>query len=546
MALLYARRPRLCNFYAVVSLVFATSIVCFLFALHSLRTHDADTVALIADEADESIATTDEPDILIGLDPNMFYIDKSSYRIAVAYENPDHGYRNEEGSVQSDESEDNTSAKLPEQTQTRLRKPLLGLENEADIAATVNKSSPFSRYDDESIDQNPVDEKYKDEINGGKVSKLECNPEAPLINIVLLKTHRTGSTSIGNILYRYGDFRNLTFVLPTSASFQYFWPLRFHPSHTRLDLLNKVKPNMAVNIGRYSSMRYILPMMPNDTVVMTILRDPVRHFESVYEYADISTLIGLWNSSRDPFAKFLEAPRNNVIEFVKDSKKFSIELNLLKNGLSFDLGLEHGSYSNDEEIEHFIAKLSKDLDFVLISEYIDESLVLLKRLLCWSLYDIIYIRHKVRNDRFRNNITEQQKEIITSWNRADVRLYQHFNKSLWDRIERQGTEFRDDLDNFRAVLTQVTQACFQDNTRTKYFEIPVTLKDSVNPDVRELCQKLMRKDREYIKLLKEKQRNAILRDNEALFLQRFYREANDSRIYYAYENSIFENRTSLR
>ncbi len=88
---------------------------------------------------------------------------------------------------------------------------------------------------------------------------------------------------------------------------------------------------MAINVGRYSK-QHILPMMPNNTVALTILRDPIRHFESVYEYADISRLIGLSNVSRDPFAMFLAAPRSSVIEFVKGTKSFAIELNLLKNG----------------------------------------------------------------------------------------------------------------------------------------------------------------------------------------------------------------------
>ena len=161
--------------------------------------------------------------------------------------------------------------------------------------------------------------------------QLNCSLEDPLTNVVLLKTHRTGSTSIANIFHRYGDFNNLSFVLPSAATFHYFWPLRFHHSHTRLDLLNKQKANMAINIGRYSK-RNIVPMMPNDTVVLVILRDPVRHFESVFEYAEISRLMGLLNASQNALSTFLAAPRETVIGFVKSSKSFAVELNLLKNG----------------------------------------------------------------------------------------------------------------------------------------------------------------------------------------------------------------------
>ena len=88
---------------------------------------------------------------------------------------------------------------------------------------------------------------------------------------------------------------------------------------------------MAVNIGRFNS-RHILPMISNDSFMITILRNPIDHFESVYEYADTSKLIGLWNTTRDPFGAFLEAPRNTVIEFVKNSKSYIMELNMLRNG----------------------------------------------------------------------------------------------------------------------------------------------------------------------------------------------------------------------
>ena len=80
--------------------------------------------------------------------------------------------------------------------------------------------------------------------------------------------------------------------------------------------------------------------------------------------------------------------------------------------MAFDLGLEHQSFSNDEEITEFIKDLSKKIDLVLIAEHFDESLVLMKRLLCWDFEDIIYVKHKIRNSAFKNKMTEKQKVIF--------------------------------------------------------------------------------------------------------------------------------------
>ncbi|KAF5896495.1 galactose-3-O-sulfotransferase 2-like, partial [Clarias magur] len=51
-----------------------------------------------------------------------------------------------------------------------------------------------------------------------------CQPKN---HIVFLKTHKTASSTILNILYRYGDTRNLTFALPVHMHSQLYYPNYF-------------------------------------------------------------------------------------------------------------------------------------------------------------------------------------------------------------------------------------------------------------------------------------------------------------------------------
>ncbi|KAF7643650.1 hypothetical protein LDENG_00235760 [Lucifuga dentata] len=51
-----------------------------------------------------------------------------------------------------------------------------------------------------------------------------CQPKS---HIVFLKTHKTASTTIINILQRYGDSRNLTFALPQNRNSHLFYPKFF-------------------------------------------------------------------------------------------------------------------------------------------------------------------------------------------------------------------------------------------------------------------------------------------------------------------------------
>lgn len=52
----------------------------------------------------------------------------------------------------------------------------------------------------------------------------------PRCYIFFLKTHKTASSTILNILYRYGESRNLTFALPLNKHSQLFYPY-FFASH---------------------------------------------------------------------------------------------------------------------------------------------------------------------------------------------------------------------------------------------------------------------------------------------------------------------------
>ena len=58
------------------------------------------------------------------------------------------------------------------------------------------------------------------------VNETKCFPQK---QILFLKTHKTGSSTIANIFFRYGDARNLTFALGADTILG--WPEKFHISH---------------------------------------------------------------------------------------------------------------------------------------------------------------------------------------------------------------------------------------------------------------------------------------------------------------------------
>lgn len=61
-------------------------------------------------------------------------------------------------------------------------------------------------------------------LNNFAHTDTTCQPRS---HIFFLKTHKTASSTILNILYRYGESRNLTFALPLNKHSQLFYPYYF-------------------------------------------------------------------------------------------------------------------------------------------------------------------------------------------------------------------------------------------------------------------------------------------------------------------------------
>ena len=67
----------------------------------------------------------------------------------------------------------------------------------------------------------------------------------------------------------------------------------------------------------------------------------------------------------------------------------------------------------------FVKRLGSFFKVVLITEYFDESLLLMKRLLCWDLKDILYLRLKLGNYTYKTKIypaemLEKHKRMVVN------------------------------------------------------------------------------------------------------------------------------------
>ncbi|XP_013771936.1 galactosylceramide sulfotransferase-like [Limulus polyphemus] len=245
-------------------------------------------------------------------------------------------------------------------------------------------------------------------------------------NIVFLKTHKTASSSIQNIFMRFGDHHDLLFALPKKGNY-FGHPRPFH--HVMIP--NLIKPatgkshyNIFTHHTRFNYLE-LKRLMPENTVFVTILRDPVELFESLYSYYSLKDFY------KTPLSQF-------SVNISEENSNMRYNNKIGRNQMSFDLGLEVNDFENFSVLREFAVKLNEEFDMVMITEQMDESLILLQNLLCWEIDDVVTFKLNARDEKFIKHLTPSLRLHLQKVNYADQVLYNFFKDRLAEKIQNFG------------------------------------------------------------------------------------------------------------
>ena len=326
--------------------------------------------------------------------------------------------------------------------------------------------------------------------------------------MVFLKTHKTGSSTLSNIINRFGDKNNLVFVVPTQRYNRLGWPWFFQEDH--MIHYNHTKPNMLCSHLRYN--REVLErIMPNDTVYVTILRDPVQHFESTFSYMAFGDILGISNET-DPLEAFLQNPKDILINYLltKDLRINSDRLKLIRNGMFYDLGLESKDFDDIVKINQTIRRLDREFDLVLLTEYFEESMVMLKNLLCWDVEDMTHFHLNQRHQSERRNISSELVSKIKQWNNADIALYEYFKEVFVQKLREQTVDFFRDINDLKANNAALRDICLESVQERDegYHDVDITafkIRQNLTEPLKTMCNKMTWSEVRYLGYFRYKQ-----------------------------------------
>ncbi|KAL0189160.1 hypothetical protein M9458_016259, partial [Cirrhinus mrigala] len=204
-------------------------------------------------------------------------------------------------------------------------------------------------------------------------------------------------------------------------------------------------------------------VMPADTFYFSILRDPVALAESSYAYyKNVAPAFrrakGLGDFADNPYKYYDPRLRNN---------------HYARNLMWFDFGLDHTSNFSLALVKRGVAAVRRNFKLILISEYFDQSMVLLRHALCWPLDAVVSFSLNARQQMPSGRsgwvgkaaapaplaLTDKQRSKLREWNALDWHLYQAFNLTFWQEVERFG---RSRMETKREVLTRI---CLRDGGR---------------------------------------------------------------------------------
>jgi hypothetical protein len=164
----------------------------------------------------------------------------------------------------------------------------------------------------------------------------------------------------------------------------------------------------------------------------TLLRDPVERVISFYHHT--MTLSPRWRDRRVSLLKFIQEAKH-------------IEIDNLQTRLLSGIPKPFGR-CQDGMVWTAIDNIERHFDVVGLSEWFDESLVLMQSALGWE--KPFYVKENIGRGRpAAAYYSHLELEAIRDHNRLDSFLYSYVKRRLKQRIKRGGEPFRRELAAFR-------------------------------------------------------------------------------------------------
>lgn len=287
--------------------------------------------------------------------------------------------------------------------------------------------------------------------------------------VVLLKTRKTGSSSLANIINRYGEKRNMTFLKPLGNN---IW--------LNLTMLaSKIPPFCKFDIidnhltSSFDPIELSLVAEPHVPVkLITSVREPLARIASSFSFFPEFTTQRAKNMTLDDVVKsLLQKRRSKALRKLVQRASYVSEFKLSSCGRCKEHEMAR------PWCRSCLARIYGTLqlfDVIVILERWEESMVLLRRVLGVEMEDVVSLplkshdarcqKHSRCKDHF-GSLTPVSKQAILAQVPGDLLIY-NYALSLFNlQLEREGllgSVLEAEIELFRQEQARVEQRCRND------------------------------------------------------------------------------------
>ncbi|XP_069114379.1 uncharacterized protein [Argopecten irradians] len=251
------------------------------------------------------------------------------------------------------------------------------------------------------------------------------------------------------------------------------------------------------------------------------LANPVNHIAFLKIFKAASTTVqniflrygDEKNFTENSFSRrILKIPGDNpVLEYLMKRINENTLRNKYDNSCNFMSIRPYGvpNTKDDDKVREYLHKLENEMDIVLVVEYLDESLVLMRRMLDWDLRHVLYAKlrvNKVQTPRLK--FGSDVKELHKNCAQLEYLFYEFFLNKIKELINKQQQDFYEELSYFRKTRIKYDNFCssvIQEELQNTEMTFPGSPWNKPFVITLKQCKRQYIHDVVYLNILKKKQ-----------------------------------------
>ncbi|XP_066283271.1 galactosylceramide sulfotransferase-like [Branchiostoma lanceolatum] len=337
-------------------------------------------------------------------------------------------------------------------------------------------------------------------------------------DLVLIYIPAGGSAVVQSILLRFGYLNDLFVTLPIRPGNPSIPQDLRSGDIRRQDVLQppavfsrELTRNILAHQVRYNR-DALHKIVKRNAQYVTILRNPLDRFETDFVSSHLEMQFDVeQRPNPPPLQRYLSAPefwekRRMRVNYRCTTNCMAEALGIPVRGRG--MGVFPGLGPGGKAVIDYIDALESEFALVLIYERLNQSLVLLKRHMCWTIRDILYdVGFKEPPANQRDVRDESKKLQFRRVNGADHLLYYHFYDIFRAKVAAEGEDFKREVRHYERVLDKVSRYCSSAIDDWKVANQTVVWESEWDEEfvvTRRMCWEIRRKRDDWDKLFRER------------------------------------------